>query len=238
VPTDLETVYHEISEDPYWDSLRLPGIAFVPGFGCRRPKVLIVGEAPGATENKRLRPFCGPSGQVLAHLMAVAKLHLEEHHAPGCPGTGTEPGKPGCASANAFVTNVLKYRPPSNRTPSVPEIMHAREGYRQEKMVAGFEMVRDERLAEGAGSLRREWAALGKPSVIVCVGSVAHAAFHPHNYEGISRWAGKAVVERKGVRFFSQFHPAYGLRRGPKVQDDMTEDWRRMGDYLREEGLL
>lgn len=239
----LEEVYGEIQEDPWWQSLRLPGIRFVPGFGCRRPKALIAGEAPGAVENNRQRPFRGPSGAVLDHLMGLAGLALEE---TGCVCGATARGGGHSLTChatipNAFVTNVVKYRPPNNATPSIADIFHAKEGFKQQKMGPGFASVIDTSLPEGAGSLRREWAALGRPRVVVSVGGVAHAAFHPMGFEGISRWVGQPIPRRSGevdVWFISQFHPAYGLRKGPRVQDQMSKDWTKMGEFLSKEGLL
>ena len=60
-----------------------------------RPLVAIVGEAPGATEDQTGRPFVGKSGALLDELLAVA---------------GLDRGR-------AAVLNVVKCRPPGNRTP-------------------------------------------------------------------------------------------------------------------------
>jgi DNA polymerase len=62
-------------------------------------KLLIVGEAPGANEDLAGRPFVGKGGQLLNELMAAV----------------------GIARAEVSVLNVLKCRPPSNRTPTRPE---------------------------------------------------------------------------------------------------------------------
>jgi uracil-DNA glycosylase len=240
----LDEVHQEISEDPFWDHLRVPGIRMVPGFGPTRPRVMIVGEAPGATENARGRPFCGPSGAVLEQLMAVAGLQAEDR--PW--GTGSNPAEPaGVDPANAYLTNVVKYRPPGNRTPSLPEIMHARDGFRQERVSAGFKKTLDTSLPEGAGSLRREWQALGGPRLIVCVGSVAHTALHPCNWESLSNWVGRPVTKHLasptqegglgGYWFVSQYHPAYGMRR-PNMQGPMERDWEELGEFINKEGLI
>jgi uracil-DNA glycosylase family 4 len=66
-----------------------------------RPRLLIVGEAPGANEDVAGRPFIGKGGQLLNELMAAA----------------------GLARAEAAVLNVLKCRPPANRTPSRVEAL-------------------------------------------------------------------------------------------------------------------
>jgi uracil-DNA glycosylase len=230
----LDEVYEEISEDPFWDHLRVPGIRFVPGFGPACPKVMIVGEAPGATENARQRPFCGPSGAVLEQLMGVAGLQAEDR--PW--GTGSNPTEPaGVDAANAFLTNVVKYRPPGNRTPSLPEIMHARDGFRQKLVGSGFKMSINTDLPEGAGSLRREWRALGGPRLIVCVGSVAHSALHPQNYDSLSQLVGQVRFVRANYFIVSQYHPAFGLRR-PEMQPRMEQAWEELREFIDKEGLI
>ena len=66
----------------------------------RRPLVAFVGEAPGATEDETGRPFVGRSGALLDQLLGEAGLDRAE-----------------CA-----VLNVVKCRPPGNRTPKAPEV--------------------------------------------------------------------------------------------------------------------
>jgi uracil-DNA glycosylase len=220
----LELVYQAVHDDPYWNELRQPGIHLVPGYGQADPrlcKVLLVGEAPGATENARLRPFCGPSGRILNLLTAEAGLRLDDEQ-PRYGGGPVGSGKPGDdidpnRRANAFVTNVVKYRPPGNRTPTYAETQHAKQ------------------------TLRREWLALGGPRAIVCVGGVAHSAMHPEaSVLNISTAAGQGwwpLNDGKTI-LFSQYHPAYGLRRGEGTQRMMTQHWRTMGEMLRAEGIL
>jgi DNA polymerase len=65
-----------------------------------RPRVVLVGEAPGATEDETGRPFVGRSGALLDLLLAEA----------------------GLARAEVGVLNVVKCRPPGNRTPKPAEI--------------------------------------------------------------------------------------------------------------------
>lgn len=187
--------------------------------------------------------------------MAKAGLWLEE-------ATPTWDGKPFESlvvehHANAFVTNVVKYRPPNNATPSIADILHARDGYRRVEPLGWAALneeghQRNQELADryaavdlpaGAGSLRREWSALGRPRVIILVGGVAHAAMSPMGFEGVTRWAGRPIPKRDkklnhDIWFVSQLHPAYGLRKGPKVQDQMSGQWTEMGEFLSKEGLL
>lgn len=70
------------------------------GEGSPRARVVCVGEAPGATEDRTGRPFVGPAGQLLDRLLLSAGFRRED----------------------VFICNVLKCRPPGNRNPKTEEI--------------------------------------------------------------------------------------------------------------------
>ncbi|MGE5652656.1 MAG: uracil-DNA glycosylase [Bacillota bacterium] len=72
----------------------------VPGEGDLRPYVMLVGEAPGANEDRSGRPFAGAAGKILDQMLAEA----------------------GMARDDVFITSVLKCRPPKNRDPKKEEI--------------------------------------------------------------------------------------------------------------------
>ncbi|MDY3868147.1 MAG: uracil-DNA glycosylase [Pyramidobacter sp.] len=72
----------------------------VPGEGPERARVMIVGEAPGAEEERTGRPFIGRSGRLLTEILSAAGMNRDE----------------------MFVTSVIKCRPPKNRTPLKGEI--------------------------------------------------------------------------------------------------------------------
>ena len=63
---------------------------------------MLIGEAPGASEDAQGRPFVGRAGRLLDELLAQA----------------------GLARADVFITNVVKARPPGNRDPKASEIAH------------------------------------------------------------------------------------------------------------------
>ncbi|MGI8658574.1 MAG: uracil-DNA glycosylase family protein [Candidatus Limnocylindria bacterium] len=71
----------------------------VPGEGNVESDVLLVGEGPGAREDRTGRPFVGPAGELLSELLAAI---------------GWERG-------DVFITNVVKCRPPGNRDPEPAE---------------------------------------------------------------------------------------------------------------------
>jgi uracil-DNA glycosylase len=74
----------------------------VPGEGSATAEVMIVGEAPGASEDKQGRPFVGRAGRLLDQLLATAGLEREQ----------------------VYITNVVKARPPGNRDPRADEVAH------------------------------------------------------------------------------------------------------------------
>jgi uracil-DNA glycosylase family 4 len=74
----------------------------VPGEGSETANVMIVGEAPGASEDKQGRPFVGRAGRFLDELLAEAGLERDE----------------------VYITNVVKARPPNNRDPTKAEVEH------------------------------------------------------------------------------------------------------------------
>jgi uracil-DNA glycosylase family 4 len=74
----------------------------VPGEGSATASVVLVGEAPGASEDRTGRPFVGTAGKLLDQLLEEAGLARED----------------------VFITNVVKARPPGNRDPRADEVAH------------------------------------------------------------------------------------------------------------------
>jgi len=70
------------------------------GDGNPQARYMIVGEAPGPQEDRQGIPFVGPSGKLLDAMLAAIGLDRE----------------------SAYVTNMLFWRPPGNRTPTAAEI--------------------------------------------------------------------------------------------------------------------
>ncbi len=88
--------------------LWLTGMRAVPGEGPLNSRIMIVGEAPGTTEEKMGRPFVGRGGKLLRNA-------LDKH-----------------GIKNAYITNVVKHRPPKNRRPNGEEIAACSEFLQQE----------------------------------------------------------------------------------------------------------
>lgn len=73
----------------------------VPGEGNINAKIIFIGEAPGATEDKLGRPFVGRAGKLLDNFLAEIGLNRSE----------------------VWIGNIIKHRPPENRDPLPDEIL-------------------------------------------------------------------------------------------------------------------
>ncbi len=137
----------------------------VPASG--RPRLVLVGEAPGATEDGTGRPFVGKSGQLLDQLLAEAGLDR----------------------AQAAVLNIVKCRPPGNRTPKAPEVARCSGWLRRQLELLDAPVV----VALGLSSAK--WF-LGPRTVLAAVRG------RPHEVDGRAVWA--------------TYHPSAAIRFGPK----------------------
>jgi len=70
------------------------------GTGSSHAKIMFIGEAPGAEEDKQGKPFVGRAGQLLTQMLKAIQLTREE----------------------VFIANILKCRPPQNRDPLPEEV--------------------------------------------------------------------------------------------------------------------
>ncbi|MGY1986650.1 uracil-DNA glycosylase [Blastococcus sp. SYSU DS0669] len=131
-----------------------------------RPRFVLVGEAPGATEDDTGRPFVGRSGALLDQLLAEAGLDRGQ----------------------AAVLNVVKCRPPANRTPKAPEVARCSGWLRRQLELLGSPVV----VALGLSSAK---FFLGPRTVLAAVRG------RPHEVDGRAVWA--------------TYHPSAAIRFGP-----------------------
>ena len=75
------------------------------GVGNRNADWLIVGEAPGAEEDRQGEPFVGRAGQLLNAMLEAIGLKREQ----------------------VYIANILKCRPPNNRDPKPEEVVHCEQ---------------------------------------------------------------------------------------------------------------
>ncbi|WP_375327354.1 uracil-DNA glycosylase family protein [Candidatus Tisiphia endosymbiont of Nemotelus uliginosus] len=69
--------------------------------GNPNSSIMLIGEAPGSTEDTQGIPFCGESGQLLDKILASINISRKD---------------------NAYITNTVFWRPPANRQPTLDEI--------------------------------------------------------------------------------------------------------------------
>jgi len=139
----------------------------VPGVGDPQADWLFVGEAPGAEEDARGEPFVGQAGKLLDNMLAALGMKRGE---------------------NVYIANVLKCRPPNNRTPEPLEVEACRP------------------------YLDRQIALL-EPKIIVALGKSAATTLLGMD-ASIASLRGRAHRYR-GVPLVVTYHPAYLLRNLP-----------------------
>ncbi len=150
------------------------------GDGPRKSKdiqVMVIGEAPGANEDRKGIPFIGESGRILRNELKRNDL-----------------------TDNTYITNLVKCRPPNNRTPTAAEIKACRP------------------------YLEEEIARL-KPGYVVTAGVPATKTLFRGKAK-INQFHGE-VIDNPKVPYIGMpiFHPAYTLRdpsKLPGLQDDLA----------------
>jgi DNA polymerase len=89
-------------------TLKASATRTVIGDGNPAADIVLIGEAPGAEEDRQGKPFVGRSGQLLDKMLACIGL---SRHAGGPDGKGS-----------VYITNTVFWRPPDNRTPTPAEV--------------------------------------------------------------------------------------------------------------------
>ncbi len=187
---------------------------YVAGEGDN-PEAFIIGEAPGAQEEAKRRPFVGTAGVAMRDLMALAGLFAAPQPVSGRQPDGVVRAKR-TQQANCWLTNVVKFRPTvagrRNRKPLPVEIEAARPW------------------------LRREWAAVGKPRLIIPTGGVALTALFGKP-QSILAVAGRCHLlrSREGFELYvwPMVHPSFGVRT-PAARPLLETDWENLGRWRRE----
>lgn len=144
------------------------------GVGDPFAKVMFIGEAPGADEDATGEPFVGKAGQLLNKIIEASKLRRED----------------------LYICNILRCRPPENRTPLPQEAENCRE------------------FLDGQ-------IAIVDPDYIVCWGACA-----AQNLLGVTDTIGKLrkrFLQYGRAKVLCTYHPSY-LLRNPSAKKDVWED--------------
>ena len=150
----------------------------VYGDGNPAAQLVFVGEGPGADEDMQGLPFVGRAGKLLTQMIEAMGLERRD----------------------VYICNVVKCRPPDNRTPEPDEV------------------------ATCSPFLLRQLDVI-RPKVIVCLGAVA-AKTLLNTTRGISQYRGE-WVEWRGHKLMATYHPAY-LLRNPPAKADVWKDLQKV----------
>lgn len=145
------------------------------GVGPENAEIMFIGEGPGEQEDLTGEPFVGRAGQLLDGMLSLVGLSR---------------------TANVYIANIVKCRPPQNRDPLAIE---------QDACI---------------DHLRRQ-VALIRPKIIVCMGRVAANRIIHEDYK-ITREHGQ-WTEKGGVWMTSVYHPAALLRDVGKKPDTFAD---------------
>jgi DNA polymerase len=148
------------------------------GVGKVGADLCFIGEGPGADEDAQGEPFVGAAGQLLNKIIAACGMEREE----------------------VYICNIVKCRPPGNRTPLTDEAANCRE-YLEEQL------------------------ALVRPRFICCLGACA-----AQNLLGTTLSIGKMrgkFYDYRGTPVACTYHPAY-LLRNPSSKRDVWDDMKKL----------
>ena len=157
------------------------------GVGDPNTKLVFVGEGPGADEDAQGIPFVGRAGQLLTQMIE---------------GTSAKEGIP-LKRADVYICNVVKCRPPENRTPEADEM----------QICGQF--------------LFRQLSAI-KPKAICALGSTAAKALLGGK-DGVTKLRGK-WHKWNNIPLMVTYHPSYLLR--PYNQEAKRESWEDLKKTL------
>jgi len=153
-------------------------------------KIMLIGEAPGSEEDKLGKPFVGLAGQLLNKMLAAINISRNE----------------------VYITNILPWRPPNNRTPNTEEIL----------MCLPF---------------IQKHIDIINPHMIVLLGGTAAKAILTTNL-GITKLRGKwheykSLKLNKTIIVRAIYHPAF-LLRSPENKKDAWEDLKEIQTKINE----
>lgn len=155
--------------------------------------IMLVGEAPGADEDRQGKPFVGTSGQLLDRMLGSIGL---------------------ARGPQVYITNILPWRPPGNRTPTDAEM----------QLFLPF--------------VRRH-IQLAAPTLVVLLGGTAAKTLLAAK-EGITRLRGRwhqvTISDQQVFPALATLHPAY-LLRSPAAKKDAWHDWLVLHRHITQNGI-
>src|ERR1022692_3197987 len=186
----LEKIQQDIGADCRRCRLCEARSKIVFGSGSPQAKLVFVGEGPGADEDAQGLPFVGRAGQLLTQMI---------------DGTASKEGIP-IRRADVYICNVVKCRPPENRTPQPDEMEICGEFLFRQLMVI-------------------------KPKAICALGSTAAKALLATK-DGVTRLRGNWHKWRD-IPVIVTFHPSYLLRQyNQEAKRDAWDDLKKVLHFV------
>ncbi len=161
-------------------------------------RIAIVGEAPGAEEERLGEPFIGASGRLLTDVLHAA----------------------GITRSACFITNVCNRRPPGN---DISLWFSENKGSPEPSWKPLRNRWVHPAIAEGYATLQKHLAAV-KPELVIALGGTALWALTPHT--GVLKWRGSRLPQPEGWTVVPSIHPAAVLRQ-PEQLVSLQMDIRR-----------
>jgi DNA polymerase len=174
----LDVLSRTVSKCPRCAELVATRTQTVFGTGAVDAELCFIGEAPGADEDRTGEPFVGAAGQLLNRIIAACGMKREE----------------------VYICNIIKCRPPGNRTPLPTEAANCRE-YLEKQL------------------------ALVSPKFICALGACAAQNLLKTKLP-IGKLRGQ-FQDYNGIPVLCTFHPAY-LLRSPEKKRDVWEDMKKL----------
>ena len=185
--SQIEIIIKDLKD--HQSSLRKTAKNLVVYDGNLNAKVMLIGEAPGRDEDEQGIPFVGRAGQLLNKMLLAIKLQRED----------------------VYITNVVNWRPPDNRTPTDDEIL------------------------EYLPFLQRQIDII-KPKFIFLLGGVAAKAILSTPL-ALGKLRGKwheykSLNLEQGIPTIASYHPAF-LLRSPQYKKHSWEDLQMLQEKLK-----
>lgn len=150
------------------------------GEGNHKAKIVLIGEAPGKNEDRIGRPFVGKSGQLLDKILTVSGFSRQE---------------------SVFLTNIVRCRPPGNRTPTETEIKACIPYLHQQIQLID-------------------------PAIIITLGATAIKCLLNDTTIKITKTRGNWINWQNKL-VMPTYHPA-ALLRNPKLKRETWEDFKQV----------
>ena len=152
--------------------------------GNEESKVMLIGEAPGEEEDKTGKPFKGQAGKLLDKMLDAIGQNRD----------------------NTYITNLIFWRPPGNRNPSVEEIDACLPF-----VLRHIELI--------------------NPKILILAGAIAAKAILKENNKGIiqlrGKWQNFSLNKATIIKTMPIYHPSFLLRQ-PSRKRDAWEDLKKI----------